>query len=337
MTPRSHTYQRPESEEVHVLRAALIGVALSLVLALAGPAAAQSPPEAEASAPQVVLAAQPSARSGQRLQWLMSFGTAFDSNIDHNRANSEAYGGVLGAGVRFRSNVDDPAFEVTYEAALHSYTQGTRWDRVSQQARALWEVEFAGPWTFGLVGEMSLKGSSEDRELSDQFVAEPRLEYTFSDAHRIRVYGAYRLRRYTDDPLRDADNPMVGVEFRRRTDRGDRLEVGLRFDRNQSLGTRHRYDRWTLSTGYGTPVSRLDRLDFELRFRAKRYRFRVVEIEDEDFARLDHQWIPSITWSRTLFGDLESQVEYRWESRISNDPNRDFQAHLIAVRVVQRW
>ncbi len=267
----------------------------------------------------------------------LAVGTVYDSNVNHDLLNREAYGAVASAALLFRSAPSDPSVELTYEAALHAYRGPSPWDRVSHHARLLWQVELGRAVTFATVADVSLKGNSEDRDLSDQYLVGPRLEVDLASGQRLRLYGAYRLKQYEDEPRRDARNPMAGVEYRLRTGRGDRWEAGVRYDVNLALGERYRYERWTLQGGYAARLSRADAIDVQLTLRFQRYPFRLVDVDGVGYPRRDSRWIPEVGWTRQLGYGAEARVAYRFESRESLDPRKRYDAHLVQFGVVRQW
>src|SRR5262245_23665556 len=84
--------------------------------------APQSPtqPDEAPSAPQVIP--------------IVTIGTVFDSNINHDAEDLDSYGTVLGVGAIFRNNASQPTLEVEYQAGLHHYTNTNRWNRLSHFA-----------------------------------------------------------------------------------------------------------------------------------------------------------------------------------------------------------
>jgi hypothetical protein len=119
------------------------------------------------------------------------------SNVNFDQEDRDAYGLVFGGGVGYAG--DD--FELGYEVAGHSYTNTSRWDRVSHRLEAEFEHDLPGNWELETVGQISFKGSSEDRDLVDQdFEISPRLEYRFTDERRLRLFTTHRLKRYDDAP-----------------------------------------------------------------------------------------------------------------------------------------
>jgi hypothetical protein len=273
----------------------------------------------------------------KRLEPYLSLTSVSDTNIDHNTLGVNSAGGVLGVGVVYRNNPLDPTVEVNAEVAGHSYTNTSRWDRFSQKLDASWEHDLPGRWRFDTGGEISLKGSSEDRELSDQYVIIPRIAYRITSQTRVRMYGALRARRYDEDRDRNAFNRYIGVEFTERARPDRRWEVDLRYEVNETESSRQHYVRWTFGTGYSFLVADADRVDVEARYRMQRYPFRLVEVDDVDVERRDHRWIPRISWTRPLRSNLDLRVGYTLETRTSNDLDREFTAHLFTAAVIRRW
>lgn len=277
--------------------------------------------------------------AGRPLTLTVSAGSVLDNNINHDASELGSYGMVVGAGAWYRDDPADPNLEIVYQLALHEYSATDRWDRVSHYARANWEYEITDRWRLETVGELSLKGTFEDRELSNQYVVNPRLEFRIDRAHRIRVYGTYRLRRYEEvDRGRNAKNRYVGAEFRQYSERGDRWETGLRYEVNDTELARFAYTRWTYSTGYSAPLRSLrDHLDLEVRYRFLRYPSRLVEVDDRDVPRRDYRLIPSVGWRHSVNSGLDLRTEYTFETRGSNDLDREFAAHRLSFSVDRRW
>ena len=322
-------------------------IILLLVTLRASIAAAQPPATPPSPVTQLVpiapvrqeptVPATPVGPEQKRLEPFVSITGAFDSNINHDKDNVNALGGVFGAGLRYRSSSVDPALELTGEVAGHSYTNSSRWDRFSQKLIAAWQHDLPGRWKFDATGEVSLKGSTEDREISNQYVVIPRIAYRISPQTRVRAYGALRARRYDDDPDRNAFNRYVGIEFTERATADRRWEVDLRYEVNATESPRQHYERWTFGSTYSFLVSGADRIEVEVRYRMQRYPFRLVEVDDIDVPRRDHRWIPKITWARPLGSGLHVRAGYTAETRMSNDLDREFTAHLFSVTFIRYW
>lgn len=167
----------------------------------------------------------------RRRFWLyFSLSSVFDSNIDHDENNVHSFGLVPSLGIHFQSNVDRPAFEFDYETALHRYSNTSRWDRMSHKARASYERGFTDFLRSEITGEMSIKGSSEDRELSDQYALRQAFKIRASRTRRFNIFGAYRIKRDADDPGRNAIDPYIGASFEQRFAGRRSFELSYRYD-----------------------------------------------------------------------------------------------------------
>ena len=317
--------------------------ACALCLAAAPAAAQPSGRDRADTRPQRATPQQPApppvrTPAGDRpLTLFTSAASVFDTNINHDDEDAlESLGMVLAAGARFRDDPRDPIVDVTYTMGFHRYLRTDQWDRLSHHVRAVVEAELSGPWTFATVGEVSLKGTSEDRELSDQYLINPRLDYRFGERHRVRLYGALRAKRYDEDLLRNATNRYAGAEVQFRSTDGKRVEVGGRLEGNDAVGPRNDYSRYTYYTEFLAPVSPRDQIELELTVRTQQYLTRRVE-NSSRLLRRDRRWIPSFAWVRALTPDADLEVGYRLESRTSNDPDKTFHAHLFSVSVLRRW
>ena len=148
---------------------------------------------------------------------------------------------------------------------------------------------------------------------------------------------ALQARRYDEDPGRNAFNRYVGVEFIERVATNRLWEVDLRYEVNETESPRQHYVRWTFGTGYSFVVARADRAEVEVRYRMQRYPFRLVDVDDLDVQRRDHREIPRITWTHPLRSNLDLRAGYTRETRSSNDPAREFTAHLVTLTLLRRW
>ena len=273
----------------------------------------------------------------KRWEPYLAFASAFDTNIDHNKDDVDSVGAALGLGFNYRNDPSDPVFELNAEVAGHSYTNTSRWDRFSQKLNAAYELDLPGRWSFDTTGEISLKGSSEDREISNQYVVIPRLSYRTSSQTRVRVYAAARARRYEEDADRNAFNRYVGIEFTERAASDRRWDIGLRYEVNETKGPRQHYVRWTFATGYEFVLPGANRLEVEAKYRMQRYPYRMVDVDDTPQQRRDHRWIPRIAWTHPLSSGLDLRALYTRETKWSNDPDREFTADLFTLGFVRRW
>ena len=291
---------------------------------------------ASAAAPAVSTQSDPDPDAGgpgwlRPFTFFLSLGGIYDSNINHDEDPVRAYGGFLGGGIRFET--DD--FYAEYEIASHRYSHiETGWSRVSHRLETSYEHDLSKKLELELVGEAALKGASEDRDLGDEYVLKPRLNYDLSDSQRVRLYGAYRLRRYGDvDPLRDANNYYAGVQFRQRLGSGH-LDAEYRWELNRSKGPRNQYNRQTYGLEYTTPLAGgLHQLVIEARYRPVQYWHRRIDNEEDEGLRRDVRWIGTVDAGFALSRHISIHPTYRYERRTSNDPEEEWDAHLGILSV----
>jgi hypothetical protein len=295
-----------------------------MLVAIAGTASGQTiPPAAPTPAPIA---------SSEHRPFTFGFNNLylFDSNINHSLEDPhETRGAVFGLEATWKTPVSRPNLEISYEIARHFHT-AEEWDRLSHDVRAAWNLRLSKHWNVETVGEVSLKGSTEDRDISDQYIFSPRLEYRLTRENRLRAYGAYRIREFDDDPSRDAINRYLGLEY---VYRGGprRLDLGFRYEVNRAESIRHHYTRWSYYGDYTMPMSRRDRLTLEANYRPRRYDVRRVDVDDHDELRFDRNWILRAEVGHLLLSDLEILAGYRFETRSSNDPDKKFNEHTAYV------
>jgi len=294
---------------------------------------------ASAAAPAAAIASTQSASDPDDggSSWLRPFtffvnlGAIYDSNINHDEDPIRTWGGFLGGGVRFET--DD--FYAQYEIASFSYTYtDSGWSRISHRLETAYEHDLSKKWEAELVGEAVLKGSSEDNDLGDEYTLKPRLNYDLSDSQRVRLYGAYRLRSYGDiDPLRDANNYYVGLQFRQRIGTGH-FDAEYRWEVNESKGPRNQYNRQTYGLEYTTPFGGgLHQLVLEARYRPVQYWHRRIDNEEDEDLRRDVRWIGTAVAKLSLSRRISIHPTYRYERRTSNDPEEEWDAHLGILSV----
>jgi hypothetical protein len=267
---------------------------------------------------------------------------SYDTNINHNEEDLDSMGIVYGAGVRWQSNVEKPAFKIEYEAAKHSYSHTDQWDRISQNLASSYEWYFAKHMSLDIDGEAAIKGSSEDREIGNQYTAEPSLKYKLNKSNRIEFYGAYRLKRYEDDPTRDATNRFVGIVYERRLFSKHEIAFEYRYEENDALSPKHDYYRRRYGVNYTIPFRHHDWVNVGFRFRQQNYHSRLVDINvengpDLEFLRRDLRYNFNIDCAITLTQNLQLLPGYSFESRNSNDDSKDFSSHFPSLSLLYRW
>src|SRR3954451_4938462 len=117
----------------------------------------------------------------RRRWWVsMSLSSVFDTNITHDEQQIGSFGLVPSFGFHFRDNAERPSFEADYEVALHRYTKTDEFDRLSHKLTAFYRKQLAKRIYSKTTTEISLKGSSEDREINNNYIFEQQLQYRFA-------------------------------------------------------------------------------------------------------------------------------------------------------------
>lgn len=266
----------------------------------------------------------------------------YDTNIEHDSTNLGSYGIIVGGTGRFRSRGSRPAVQLEYGIAVHQYTATDRWDRVSQIGRAGVDAPLGKHLLFGVTGEIFLKGSSEDREIGDQYAVLPRIEIRPTDNTRFRIITAYRKRYYGESSGSNATNRYVTFDSRIRLN-GGTLEGAARFEENLPKLTRLRFQRQTFTGRYGWSVGDRSELIAGVEYRPVKYPERTVDIEDDEGetireeVRRDTRWKPHLIWLREWTRKFRSDLEYEYEWRLSNDPDKRYRGHVLTLTTAVLW
>lgn len=272
----------------------------------------------------------------RRLWFTATLATSFDTNINHDPEGVHSFGLVPSMGVHFQNDVEKPSFEVDYEIAAHNYTNSEEWDRVSHSLVVSYRKHLFAGLSTRTESEMTLKGSSEDRELNNQYVLSQQLEYRLKNS-RLQMVAAYRIKRDPLDSGSNAIDPYAGVRFIQRLGGDKRLALSYRYDKNRSWDPRNRYIRWAYEAEFGTPiVDRRTRLNFDFTYKPRLYG-RTVKVDGERVPRRDGRWIFETQLERVLRSDLRLVFVYRFERRASNDPDKDFRANQAGFALTYRW
>lgn len=267
----------------------------------------------------------------------LQFSNIYEDNIDHDEDFEavQSYGMVPALQVQFRSSASDPIFTAEYLVARHSYSNTERWDRISNAFRGAFEPRISDALRAKTSVELSLKGSSEDRDISNQFQVVQELEYRFTRRHRLQLYGTYRVKRFPDQPGAKDFKPNVGLNFERTNSDGERFESGARYEFNKEEEIRGNYKRWTFTVGYRTPeINDREQFEIELRHRRKFYTARFVEIEDEDFLRQDNRLSVGVSWLHEFNRGVSMELGYEYETRSSNDPEKLYEANALILSMI---
>lgn len=337
-----------------VRRAFAVLVACMILACAAVAARAQSPAgeagqKSEAAAgkkrkkrEQVARKTEPREEVEQRSRrwWLSAtLSSVFDSNIEHDEQRIRSFGLVSSLGLHFRDNPERPSFEAEYEVGFHRYTRTSSYNRISQYFTAAYRKRLPGRFTARTTGEVSLKGSSEDRDVNNQYTLEQQLQYRLSPSARVAAFAAYRVKRYPlVDAGKNAIDPYVGGKFQHELKGGREWQVSYRYDKNRTQDPKDRYIRWTYEAQFATPLfrTRRDLLTVEARYSPRLYA-RQIKVDGGRAARKDKRWVFEVDYERPLARDVRLGLQYQYENRGSNDPEKIFDGHVFGVTFGFDW
>src|SRR5512138_1976347 len=159
--------------------------------------------------------AKPLTEAGSRAQRFWFFGslsTGFDTNINQDPQGTRSFGLVSSMGFHFQNSGETPSFDIEYEAGLHRYTNTEKWNRLSQSLTTSYKRHLFGRWYARTTGELTLQGSSEDRELNNQYLLGQQIEYRPQANIRLIGFAAYRVKRDPVDPEKNSIDPYIGAK-----------------------------------------------------------------------------------------------------------------------------
>jgi hypothetical protein len=265
--------------------------------------------------------------------------SVFDTNITHDEQSLNSFGLVPALGAHFQDDAENPSLEADYEVALHRYGRTDEFDRTSHSLEVSYRRQLARRWYARTTGEVSLKGSSEDRDVNNQYILEQQIQYRLSPASRLAAFAAYRVKRYPlVDAGKNAVDPYFGGRFQQRL-RGERgWELSYRYDKNRSQDEKDRYVRRTFGAEFFTPVfkNRKDLLTLEASYAPRLYA-RLVKVDGVRVPRRDRRWKLAALYERPIGRDVRLGMSYGFEKRDSNDPDKKFTSHLFGVAVNFKW
>jgi hypothetical protein len=272
--------------------------------------------------------------------WLYAqMSSVFETNVTHDEQHLGSFGLVPALGFHFQDDAENPAVEADYEVALHRYSGTNEFNRTSHNLEVSYKRQLSRRWQARTIGEMSLKGSSEDRDVNNQYILEQQMRYRLAPATRLAVFAAYRLKRYPlIDAGKNAIDSYVGGKFQQRLKGARELELTYRYDKNRSQDAKDRYIRSTYSAEFLTPIfrERQDLLTLEVSYAPRLYA-RQIKVDGERVARRDRRWTFGALYERPLGQDLRLGMSYGYENRNSNDPEKKFDSHLFGVTFNFKW
>jgi hypothetical protein len=323
---------------VFIVQLLLCGAAFAQTEKPGGPRAAKAATRRKSPAPRRARQDE-TARAARRVWLFMSVGSIFDTNITHDEQSVNAFGVVPSVGLHVQNNAETPSFEADYEVALHRYTGTKEFNRVSQSLTTAYRRQLGRGWSARTTGEVSLKGSSEDRDVNNQYALEQQLQYRFNSANRVQVFAAYRLKRYPlIDQGKNAIDPYIGGKFQQKWKGGREWQLSYRYDKNRAQDPKDFYVRRTYEAQFSTPLfrARRDLLTLEARYSPRLYA-RQIKVNGVRVPRRDRRWVFAATYERPLRQDVRLGLNYRYENRDSNDVEKKFKGHVFGVTFGFKW
>ena len=265
------------------------------------------------------------------LPWDVQFNVSgvIDSNIDHDREDLDAIGGLVSGRLRYRTG----PLTLDYRLGVNRFNEPTRWNRITNRAAARLTQPLDPSWTADVLGEISFQQRSEDQELGNFYVVAPALVYTANSGREIRGFMTYRLKQIKEDVDDNVTNWYFGAEVQQDIGAG-RWIVEYRRELNLANDPRRTYHGHRFTIEHRREITRSDELRLSFAYRPQAYQDRLVDTPDGPEQRMDHRWAPEAAWLRDLGRGLLSRVDYSWERRRSNEIAREFSAHRLSVSLV---
>ncbi len=277
------------------------------------------------------------AQASPPIQLRVSTVALYESNLAHSATPHGAYGGVAAVGIRVQDRVRRPRLTLDAETAVHRYSTATRFARTSATVEGDLALGLARGFTWGTAVSASLRGSSEDRDVNNQYRVRQRLDLRLAEGTTIRLTGSVRLKRYPEPGAagRNATNRYAEAELLQRLQAGGRITLGARLETNAAAAARYRYERVTWGLALESAPGRWQQLELDLAYRVQRYSDRTVEGRTE--LRRDFRLNPELRWMVRPWDSAEITLAYDFENRTSNDPDESYDAHRLTLGVSQRW
>ena len=261
--------------------------------------------------------------------------SVYESNIDHEVIPIEDFGLKAGGLVRLQSQPRNALAWLEYRGLIQAYANTDAWDRISHRFRAGLGGEPVKDLDLGVFGELNTRTANEDRRLVNQFTVSPSATLSGPRGLRIRVYGAYRVRDFINVPDLDERIRFAGVEGRTRLWESGRFEAGYRYEKAESQFPPESYTRHRIEGELEQYIGRWDRLRIAVQYRLREFPHDIVYLDEGEVSREDRRWIPGVRWTHRLIRGQQIQLDYQYQTRTSNDLDKEYQAHRLTLAF--RW
>ena len=260
--------------------------------------------------------------------------SVYDSNIDHNLADTDSYGFIGHLQGLIRTNPRPPYAWLGYDGGYQAFSSSTMWDRWEWAAELGTRIPLSERWSFVASGDYDDRLASEDRYVVNQFTATPQLRY---DLNRfgVRAYGTYRWRLYDSRPLYDEHIWMVGSEVRVNPARRNIVRFGYRHEDATSDTPSRSYTRERAQLSDEIHLGRHHTLNVRGEHQWRSYPEDMVDLGTSTVSRKDRRWIAGASWVWALPWRQDLVLNYEFEQRLSNDPKEEYVAHRVELGM--RW
>jgi len=306
------------------------GMLLIMVLLIPASGSAQSPDEL--SAPSL------EAEDGDSQHWHLdlALSNVFDGNINHDPLPVRSYGIVPAAGVRYERS-GKTEFVWGYEIASNTFTGTDEWDRISHGLYSNVERKLGSRVRVEASAAATWKGSSEDRELSNEYGASGRTTIRLLEHTRLSLGGGYRYKQYPDDPETSGPSPFAIVKVDQRFGDDRRISLGYKYQTRQSQAVRDRYRRSAYQVSFATPLAaRGGRLDVGMEYRFQHYE-RLIKIGSARALRSDRRLALDASYRLPVNHRTDVVWFAGFESRDSNDEDKQYTAPAFGMTMVYHW
>ena len=272
---------------------------------------------------------------GIHLQLLrLGLTSVYDSNIDHNLANTNSYGFIGHLQGLIRTNPRPPYVWLGYDGGYQEFSSSTMWDRWEYAAELGARLPLSDTWSFVASGDYDNRLASEDRNVVNQFTTTPQLRYDLK-RFGVRAYGTYRWRIYDNRPLYDEQIWMAGSELRVNATRRNILRLGYRHEDATSDTPSRSYTRERLQLSDEIHLGRHHTFNIHGEHQWRSYPLDMVDIGTSTVPREDRRWIAGASYVLSLPWRQDVVLDYEYEQRLSNDPAEEYVAHRLELGT--RW
>ena len=310
------------------------GMLLTVFVLVPVPSLAQSPDEPVA--PQLESTSTAATGDGGRWHLDLALSNLFDGNINHDPAPVRSYGIVPAAGIRYESS-KDPGFAWGYEIASNTFSGTDQWDRISHGLYSSVDQRLGSRMRIEAVASATWKGSSEDRELSNEYGVSGRMTIRMLERTRLSAGGGYRYKEYPDDPDTNGPSPFAVLKVDQKLGGDRRISFGYKYQTRQSHAVRDRYRRGAYTVSFATPIApRGGRFEVGVELRSQMYD-RLIKIGSVRALRHDSRIALDANYRRPLNRRADVIWFAGFEARDSNDEEKRYTAPAFGMTMVYHW